>query len=153
MNASLTFVPHPSVPESRTGSSISLIFFKLNAPENLRFIRITNAGAVPAGGKFAVSGFRIFGFGCGTAPGSAPQFRARRCEDDRDMRVTWESVPGAEGYIIRFGVNREELNTHWQVIGGNEALIRCLTSGISYFVCVDAYNENGVTKGTEIQKV
>ncbi len=69
------------------------------------------------------------------------------------MRVTWEPVPDAEGYFIRFGVNKEELNTHWQVIDGNEALIHCLTSGVRYYVRVDAYNENGVTRGTEIRTV
>ena len=34
MNANLTLVPHPSVPERSTGSSICLIFSSENAPEN-----------------------------------------------------------------------------------------------------------------------
>ena len=43
--------------------------------------------------------------------------------------------------------------THWQVIGDTEATVYCLTKGVAYFVTVDAYNESGVTKGTELQKI
>lgn len=69
------------------------------------------------------------------------------------MRVTWGPVPGAEGYLIRFGVDPGELHTHWQVIGKTDATIRCLTAGVRYFVTADAYNENGVTEGTKTQTV
>ena len=128
-------------------------YIELKNPANLRYFRLSNAGAVPAGGRFAVSGLRVFGFGGGDAPESAPAFTARRCKDERDMLLMWNNVPGAEGYNIRFGVNKEELHTHWQVIGKNEALIHCLTAGISYFVCIDAYNESGISEGTDIHSV
>ena len=128
-------------------------YVELSAPEQLRYLRITNEGDVPAGGRFAVCGLRAFGSGGGPAPDHAPVFSARRCADEREMRVTWESVPGAEGYLIRFGVNLDELHTHWQVIGETEANVRCLTAGVRYHVRVDAYNENGVTEGTETRTV
>ena len=128
-------------------------YHELPDPERLRFFRLTNAGAVPAGGRFAVSGLRIFGFGGGSAPEKAPAFTAERCVDERNMRVSWNAAPGAAGYLIRFGVNKKELNTHWQVIGKTGAEIRCLTAGVRYYVRVDAYNENGVTEGTDVQRV
>ncbi len=123
-------------------------YVALSAPEQLRYIRLTNEGEVPAGGRFAVSGLRVFGSGGGPAPEAAPVFTAKRCADEREMHVSWAAVPGAEGYLIRFGVDPHELHTHWQVIGQTEATVRCLTAGVGYYVRVDAYNENGVTEGT-----
>ncbi len=128
-------------------------YFELEEGKRLRYFRLTNCGAVPAGGKFAVSGFRVFGPAEIPAPASAPVFRAERCEDERDMRVSWDPVEGAEGYIIRWGVNPEERNTHWQVIGDCAAVIRCLTRGVRYYVSVDAYNAGGLIRGTETVRV
>ena len=128
-------------------------YFELTLDRKLRYVRLTNAGKTPAGGKFAVSGLRVFGCGGCEPPASAPDFAAERCGDQRDMRVTWTAVDGAEGYIVRFGVNPDELHTHWQVIGGTEAVIRCLTKGVRYYVTVDAYNDSGVTAGKEIRTV
>ena len=65
----------------------------------------------------------------------------------------WSPVEGAEGYIVRWGIRKEERNTHWQVIGDNKAHIRCLTAGVGYYVSVDAYNKGGLTRGKEIQTV
>ncbi len=128
-------------------------YFQVEDETKFRFIRITNHGEVPAGGRFAVSGLRVFGHGKAPLPTSAPVFTAERCEDVRNMEVRWDSVPGAEGYIIRFGINPDELYTHWQVIGETSANIGCLTSGVKYYVTVDAYNESGVTKGVKLQKI
>ncbi len=113
-----------------------------------RFIKLTNHGTVPAGGRFAVSGIRVFGCGNGDAPEKAPVFEAVRDTDGRNMRVTWEEVEGAEGYFVRFGVDENELHTHFQIIGGTEANIRCLINGVRYRVTVDSYNKNGIVKGT-----
>ena len=128
-------------------------YFALPAPQKLRFLRLTNTGQVPANGRFAVSGLRVFGTGGGPAPEKAPVFTAERCADEREMRVTWKAVPGAEGYFIRFGVNKDELHTHWQVIGETQSTVRCLTAGVRYYVRVNAYNENGIAEGSDIQTV
>ena len=135
------------------GDDRSHEYFELDEPKQLRCFRLTNHGTAPAGGKFAVSGFRVFGLCDTPAPEKAPSFRAERCADERDMKVCWSPVDGAEGYIIRWGVSREERNTHWQVIGACDAVIRCLTRGVRYFVSVDAYNAGGVTRGTEVQRI
>ncbi len=128
-------------------------YHQLDNVTKLRHLRLTNCGQTPAGGKFSVSGLRVFGFGGGDAPAKAPDFSAVRCEDARNMRVTWAPVEDAQGYMIRFGINPEELHTHWQVIGACEAEIGCLTRGETYYVTVDAYNESGVTHGAFTQKI
>ena len=133
-------------------------YLPLDAVTRLRYLRLTNCGKTPADGKFSVSGLRVFGFGGGNAPEQAPDFRATRGEDARTMTVRWDPVEGAQGYIIRWGVDPQELHTHWQVIsdhvGGNcEATVYCLTKGVSYHVTVDAYNESGVTYGTVTRQI
>ena len=131
-------------------------YFELDRPERLRYFRLTNRDTIPAGGRFAVSGFRVFGKSDTTAPACAPSFTAERHGDDqRNMTVRWTPVNDAEGYIIRFGINPGERNTHWQIIGCtvSEAMIRCLTSGVTYYVSVDAYSKGGVTRGTDIKQV
>ena len=121
--------------------------------EAFRFIKIENHGEVPANGRFAVSGLRVFGKGDGKAPEKAPEFTAVRDEDERNMCVTWDEVPSAEGYFVRFGVDENRLFTQYQIIGQTRADIRCLIKGVSYTVTVDAYNRNGITRGTVKRKV
>jgi len=128
-------------------------YFPLDEEVTFRYIRLTNFGEVPAKGKFAVSGLRVFGVGEGNAPEKAPEFTAERWDDTTIMTVKWDAVPGAEGYIVRFGVNPDELHTHWQAIGECEAVVRCLNCGVEYYITVDAYNENGIVRGTKMVKV
>ncbi len=116
--------------------------------ESFRYIKLTNHGQVPAGGRFAVSGIRVFGDSVVKAPVKAPDFTPIRDEDERNMRVTWEKVPDAEGYFVRFGVDEHELHTHFQIFGATEVNIRCLIKGVRYHVTVDAYNKGGITRGT-----
>ena len=119
----------------------------------LRYLKLTNHGETPGKGKFAVSGLRVFGFGGEKAPAKAPDFKAVRCEDARNMTVTWDAVDGAQGYMIRWGIHPDELNTHWQVIGDTQATVYCLTKDIPYYVTVDAYNESGITHGASTQSI
>lgn len=125
-------------------------YFQMETKKKFRYIRITNHDTIPAGGKFAISGLRVFGFGSGTLPESEPHFRALRCTDPRNVDICWNSVSGAEGYIIRFGVYPDELYNHWQVIGATSTNLGCLTAGVKYYITVDAYNENGIVYGKNI---
>ena len=128
-------------------------YTQLDEVTKLRYLKLTNHGKTPGEGKFSVSGLRVFGHADGPAPDTAPDFRAVRCTDARDMTVTWTPVANAQGYIIRWGIRPDELNTHWQVIDACEATIHCLTKHIPYYVTVDAYNEGGITYGHDLQTI
>ena len=128
-------------------------YIELEQATTLRYLKLTNHGETPAGGKFSVSVLRVFGFGGGEAPVTAPEFTVQRGEDTRNMTVTWDPMEDAQGYIIRWGIHPDQLHTHWQVIGDTRATVYCLTKGVTYFVTVDAYNESGVTRGTKLQKI
>lgn len=140
------------VDRSDNTEDLSHEYFQVGAA-SFRYIKLTNRGAFPANGRFAVSGLRVFGRGDEKPPEKAPAFKAVRDEDERNMTVEWESVPGAEGYFVRFGAVEGELYTHFQIINGTRANIRCLIKGVRYHVTVDAYNAGGVTKGTVTQTV
>ena len=128
-------------------------YVQMDAPVRVRYLKLTNCGSTPAGGKFSVSGLRVFGFGGGDAPEAAPDFTATRHEDARNATVRWEPVEGAQGYVIRWGLSPDALHTHWQVIGDCEATFYCLTKGLRYYVTVDAYNESGVTYGSVTRQI
>ena len=120
-----------------------------------RYIRITNKGEVPAGGKFAISGLRVFGEGGGRTPAGVDMdtvIYERRADNNRSIGIAWEAAPGAQGYIIRYGTSPDKLYTHYQVIGDTSKVINSLVRGVDYYFTIDSYNENGVTQGTEVLK-
>ena len=110
-------------------------------------------GDAPAGGRFAVSGLRVFGYGNAKSPTAVNAVTCERLEDERMMTVAWDEVENAEGYRIRFGINPDELNQHYMIQGQTSKKLMCLNKGVDYYVRVDAYNESGVTVGTEVAKV
>ena len=127
-------------------------YMELEQPVVARYVRLTNKGEVPAGGRFAVSGIRLFGYGFGKAPQQAPQFSVERHADDRRaVTVSWEPVEGAEGYVVRFGNHADSMCLHTQVIGGTSATIRILNRDVAYYFTVDAYNRNGRICGETIE--
>ncbi len=121
-----------------------------------RYLRLTNRGTIPAGGRLAVSGLRVFGPACGTRPERAPSFTARRCADARDLELCIERVSGAQGYTVRLGVEPGQLYTHYTLPDAtlsDVVRIGCLNVGTEYYVSVDAYNEAGTVVGETVIKV
>jgi xylan 1,4-beta-xylosidase len=112
-----------------------------------RYLRVTNY-RVPDG-TFALSGFRVFGFGPGRKPTKVKSVDVvRDVNDPRNVRLTWEKQAGAIGYAIRFGVQKDNLNRVYQVYGDTSVSIRSLNRNDTYWFRVDAFGEGGVTKGT-----
>ncbi len=116
-----------------------------------RYLKITNHGAIPAGGKFAIRAFRVFGFENNPLPQLAKELQVKRDSiDPRKAQLTWETVDDADGYIIRFGIAPDKLYNHYQ-IDGNETKsfeITTLNVGTKYYFTVDTYNTSGVQKST-----
>ena len=65
-----------------TAADTSHDYFELCRPVTARYVRVTNCGPVPAGGKFAVSGLRMFGHGGGEPPEPVTDFRVERSSED-----------------------------------------------------------------------
>lgn len=132
-----------------TAEDTSHDYFEFAEPvEGARYVRLTNCGAVPANGKFAVSGLRLFGNGGHEAPRAVVNATAVRCEDRRAATFSWQAADGADGYIVRFGNHPDSLYIHQQVEGDTAVTLHCLNTDTAYWYAVDSYNDSGYTVGT-----
>ena len=126
-------------------------YLQLEAPVSTRYIRLTNYH-VPDG-KFAVSGLRVFGKGKGKAPDRVSTFIVKRDSTDRrDVKLSWQKSPHAIGYNIRFGTQPNKLYENYQVFDSDTLSIHSLNRLKPYYFAIDAFNENGITKGEKLIK-
>ena len=143
----------PVVDRTQNDSETSHDYYEFAGKVGMRYVRVTNTGDVPQKGKFAISDLRVFGDSTGSKPEAVTDFKVERYqENERSVSLSWDPVPGAQGYILRFGVNKEALYNHYQVIGGNGVTLNCLNMGVDYYFSIDSYNEGGATPGTVVKK-
>ena len=116
-------------------------------PVKARYIRITNCGQLD--GKFSLFDLRVFGFAPGKAPKKATGLKADRTGDRRDMTISWNPVPGATGYFLRWSTEPDELYYTCETKEPQISL-GLFSSDTDYYFTVDAYNESGVTLGKEV---
>lgn len=144
-----TLVDHSDAQGApHTADDTSHDYFELTEAVPVKFVRLTNHGAVPANGRFAVSGLRLFGQGGHAAPASVTGAAAWRGEDRRVVTFTWDAVAGADGYVVRFGNCPDSLYLHQQMGKETTVTLRCLSAEASYWFAVDSFNDSGYTPGT-----
>lgn len=115
-------------------------------PVKARYLKVTNY-RVP-GGTFAISGFRVFGTGNSKKPTKVSSFDMLRDNaDPRNVKLSWKKQTGAIGYNIRFGTAKDKLYRNYQVYGDTNLTIRSLNRDQKYWFAIDAFGENGVTRG------
>jgi hypothetical protein len=124
-------------------------YIELTKPVKARYIKLTNYHM--ADGTFALAGLRVFGNGGGKAPSEVKSLSLKRSETDRCVvDVNWPKIPGAMGYNIRYGTSKDKLYQNYQVLGTEQVIIRSLNAQQKYYFTIDAFNENGITKGRSI---
>lgn len=119
-------------------------YFQLPSPVRARYVRYVHAHVGAA--HLAISDLRVFGDAGGVAPRAPSGVKAVR-PDGRMMTVSWQSVPGAVGYNVRWGVKPDRLNLNYQVFAdrGTSLDVRALSAGVDYYVAVEAFDESGVS--------
>ncbi len=124
-------------------------YMELAKPVKARYIKLTNY-KVPSG-TFALAGLRVFGNGGGKTPSEVKNLSLKRLETDRCVvDLNWTKTPGTVGYNIRYGTSKEKLYQNYQVLGTEKLTIRSLNALQRYYFTIDAFNENGITKGKSI---
>lgn len=124
-------------------------FIELEKAVHARYIRLTNYRV--ADGKFALSGFRVFGKGIGVKPLSVTNIKAERdMTDKRNVTLTWSKIENTTGYNVRYGTAPDKLYLNYQVYDLNKLTIHSLNAQQNYYFTVDAFNENGITKGNKV---
>ena len=109
-----------------------------------RYVRVTG-GELPYGQPLRISGLRVFGNGEDAKPAQAEAAGAR--VDALDAKITWKHIENAQGCNVRYGVAPDKLYLSWLVYDADEVTLSTLTAGQEYYVCVDSFNENGITPG------
>ena len=127
-------------------------YIELATPIKARYIRLTNY-KVPSG-TFAIAGLRVFGNGGGKVPALVDKLNVDRDQTDRCVvKLKWEKKSDAIGYNIRYGTSKDKLYHNYQVFGIDALTIRSLNTLQKYYFTIDAFNESGITKGTNITEV
>jgi xylan 1,4-beta-xylosidase len=121
-------------------------YIELPKPVRARHIRYEHVYV--GSPHLAISDIRVFGNGEGKAPRTPSQLKARRDSDPRNAFVEWEKVPGAVGYNILWGIAPDKLYQTWQVWAdqGEKLEIRALTAGQDYWMAIESFDGNGVSK-------
>ncbi|SDD00165.1 family 43 glycosylhydrolase [Niabella drilacis] len=123
-------------------------YIVLPRPVKTRFLRITNR-SVP-GGKFSLSGFRVFGKGAGNRPAAVNSVEVSRdAADSRRGHLVWKQAATATGYVVYFGTAPHQLFHSAMVYDKSNLELPGLNKDVPYYFRVDAFNENGITKGKE----
>jgi len=139
------------VDYSNNTKDVPHAYIELNSPIKARFIRFKNIHHPNQ--YLAISEFRVFGNGGGTIPSSPKQFKVIRQEDTRNADLSWKKVKDAQGYVIYWGISEDKLNNSALIYGDNFYALRALTIGVSYYLQVEAFNENGISKRSKIIKI
>jgi len=140
------------VDKSNNKTDVPHEYVELGKPVQARFIRLENIN-MPTG-KFAISGFRVFGNGNGSKPDPVLGFIVLRTEKDkRSAFIKWKPVDNAFAYNIYYGTHPDKLYTSIMIHAGNEYWMKAMDSQKTYYYCIEAVNENGVSERTKVIEV
>lgn len=143
------------VDKSKNTTDVPHDYVELQNPTTARFVKIENI-QMPTG-KFAISGFRVFGKGSGEKPKAVQNFVPLRSGpkvkgERRNVWFKWQQEPNADGYVIYFGKSPEKLYGAIMVYGKNEYYFNGLDRSDSYYFQIEAFNNNGIGARSEIKK-
>ncbi|MBO9730697.1 MAG: family 43 glycosylhydrolase [Chitinophaga sp.] len=126
-------------------------YIELAKPVQARYIKMENIHM--PGGKFALSGLRVFGNGNGTAPDTVKELLVLRTEKDkRSAWIKWSPVDNAYAYNIYTGTSPDKLYSCIMVHNNNDYYFKGMDKNHPYYFCIEAINENGVSARTKVIK-
>jgi hypothetical protein len=115
-------------------------YTELSKPVNARYVKLTNV-FTPGNGKFAVKDLRVFGNQKRATFSQADNVTiVRDKEDRRSATIMWEPVKGADGYIVRYGVEPDKLYNHYMIYDDYKVTINTLYRDAEYYFMVEAFD-------------
>lgn len=115
-------------------------YTELQEAVKARYLKLTNV-FTPDSGKFAVKELRVFG-----NPKEAKftevknVFVARNPDDRRDATLTWQPVEGADGYVVRYGIEPDKLYNSYMVYDAHTLTMYSLNKAPEYYFKVEAFD-------------
>jgi len=142
-----------TVEVSNDNQNWTMIIDKSNNPQDLRtdyvelptsvyarYVKLTNV-FTPDEGRFAVKALRVFGNPEKAKFTKVNNVMAVRNQlDRRRAHLLWEQVPGAEGYVVRYGIEPDKLYNSFMVYWDNFLEIRSLNVDPEYYFEVEAFS-------------
>ncbi len=115
-------------------------YTELSKPVKARYIKLTNV-FTPDSGKFAVKDLRIFGNANAAKITKADNVTVvRDPQDRRDATLLWQPVKGAEGYVVRYGIEPNKLYNSYMVYDTHTLTIHSLNKDPEYYFKVEAFD-------------
>lgn len=144
------------IDKSNNKTDVPHDYIELETPAKARFLKLENI-KIPSG-KFALSGFRVFGKGQGKAPEMVQNFMVLRADakkfgERRSSWIRWQQNNEADGYVIYFGKSPDKLYGSIMVYGQNDYFFSGMDRTDAYYFQIEAFNNNGISKRTEVIKV
>ena len=140
------------VDKSSNKTDIPHEYVELAKPIQARYLKLENIH-MPTG-KFALSGFRVFGNANGAKPDAVKDFIVLRTEKDkRSAFLKWRPSDNAYAYNIYYGTAPDKLYTCIMVHGNNEYWLKTMDRMKTYYFTIEAVNENGVSSRVSAMKV
>ena len=139
------------VDKSKNKTDVPHDYLELEKPVNARFIKMVNIH-MPTG-KFAISGLRVFGKADITKPAPVKDFIVLRTEKDkRSAWIRWITNDDAYAYNIYIGTDPDKLYNCIMIYGANEYWYKGMDKEKPYYFRIEALNENGQSKLSDIIK-
>jgi len=131
--------------KSQNKTDVPHEYIELGKPVQARFLKLENIH-MPTG-KFALSGFRVFGNGNGLKPDAVKEFVVLRTEKDkRSAFLKWKPMDNAYAYNIYYGTAPDKLYTCIMVHSNNEYWLKTMDRMKTYYFTIEAVNEVGVSE-------
>ena len=143
------------VDKSKNTADVPHDYIELQKQSTARFLKMENI-QMPTG-KFALSGFRVFGKGSGAKPAAVQYFVPLRSGpklkgERRNVWLKWQQEQNADGYVIYFGKALDKLYGSIMVYGKSEYYFNGLDKSDAYYFQIEAFNNNGIGPKSEIKK-
>ena len=140
------------IDKSDNRNDIPHDYVELKDPVSLRYMKMENL-LMPTG-KFALSGFRIFGKGNGPVPEKVNNLVVLHGESEpRNAWIKWQASARATGYVIYTGIDPEKLYNSIMVYGKNEYYFSGMNLNQIYYFQIEAFNENGIGPRSLVLKI
>lgn len=144
---------HVIVDKSNNDVDVPHDYIELKTPKQARFLKMQNI-KMPTG-KFALSGFRVFGKGNGIKPNMVENFTVLRSSpkkygERRSIWFKWQQNVLADGYVIYWGKSPNKLYGSIMVYGKNEYFFTGADRADGYYFQIEAFNNNGISPRSKV---
>jgi xylan 1,4-beta-xylosidase len=130
------------IDKSNNPQDLQSDYVELPSSVKARYVKVTNV-FTPDSGKFAIKEFRVFGNPGSSTFTTVPKGQVMAVRDQVDRRradLLWKPVEGAEGYVVRYGIEPKKLYQSEMVYGKNSLAIKSLNVDPEYYFQVEAFS-------------